>query len=239
VAIALANLEPATAHEGGIAPSSARAGRAARAVLAALVLVVPLALLALPGCGEDEVVVKAGADAAAEVLADGGGAGGEDVGARAGLQATATGATSGARVELAPTLLADGTLEVRVLIRDVDDLLGLAAHLRYDAGALELVSSKGHPVLGGSGWEPRTLIHVRPGRVLLGGARVRVGGSPYAPLQGAKVGNQVWATLIFRKVSAGDTALSFDPAHLLARAADYSVVPLQWQGLTIQGGGGR
>ncbi len=236
MAIVLANLEPASPHVGGIAPSSTRAGRA---VLAALALVVPLALLALAGCGEDDVVAKAGADAGADVLADVGGVGGDDVGARAGLDATATGATSGARVELAPTLLADGTLEVRVLIRDVDDLFGLAAHLRYDAAALELVSSKGHPVLGGSGWEPRTLVHARPGRLLLGGARVRVGGSPYAQLQGAKVGNQLWATLVFRKIGAGPTALSFDPAHLLARAADYSVVALQWQGLTIQGGGGR
>lgn len=193
----------------------------------------------LAGCDADKVVGGGPAEATIDGGADGVGIGTDLDVSGAAVTTTPSGATTGPRVELTPTVLADGQIEVRVSMRDIGDLFGIAGHLRYDAAALELIASKAHPVLAGNGWEPRTLLHAKPGRLLLGAARVRVGGSPFSPLEGAKVGNQLWATLTFRKKTAGETQLSFDPAHALARAADYGVVPVQWQGLTIQGGGGQ
>lgn len=199
-----------------------------------------VAAIWLSACGQDDAVVKAAADVATDASADGRGIGRDDAASgTTPISATPTGAASGPRVELVPTVLEDGTIEVKVALRDIADLFGVAGHLRYDATRLELVTSKAHAVLAGEGWEPRSLLHLRPGRLLLGGARVRVGGSPYSPLQGVKVGNQLWATLTFRKIAPGDAVLSFDPAHLLARAANYSLLKLEWQGLTIQGGGGQ
>ena len=147
------------------------------------------------------------------------------------------GATTGARVGLAVTDLGDGRYRVEILLLDITDLFGVACHLTFDPAAVEIVSTKGHNVLGGDGWAPRSLVKSVAGRVLLGAARTREGGSPWAGLAGAKVGKQLWATIELTHLTDGVTTLQFDPERCLARASTYEPVALAWPTLTLRRGG--
>lgn len=211
---------------------------AATPLLAAIVLGV---FLLLASCRD---VAPEGQDDAATSIDVGADAGAVDGAGAASTTAVVTGAATGPRVGLEATVFeADAAveIEVRVLLLDIPDLFGAASHLRFDPTALELIEAKEHAVLAGDGWAPRALVKGGKDRVLLGAARVREGGSPYSPLQGAKVGKQVWATLRFRVIGALPTTLAFDPARTLARSADYAPLALDWAAVEIRpaAGGAR
>jgi len=208
--------------------------------LSAALLMSCLPLLA--GCGEDTAVesekadVSAGADApSGDIATDAGNA------TQAGVTATSAGATSGARVTLEADVEADDSITVSVLVRDYDELYAIASHLTWDPKALQLLEHKGHLLLAGSGYSTRSLVKPTEGGVLLlGAARFKDGGSPWSPIQAAKVGNEIWATLRF-KLLGEKAELKFDPAHSLAKNASYEAVSTGWQRLTIartgKGGG--
>ncbi len=191
------------------------------------------------GCRATDESTGGGA-AAADVQSD---SGSIDVTGEPGWTATIDGATSGARVGLTVEGPDDtGAFTLRVTLRDIPDLFGIATHLRYDAKTVELVDASEHAVLAGDGWAPRVLVKPVPDRVLLGAARIREGGSPYSPLEGAKVGNQLWATLQFRLLDgATETTIDFDPARSIARSAGYEPLALDWASVHLQRGvaGGR
>ncbi|MEY3013944.1 MAG: hypothetical protein RIT45_2679 [Pseudomonadota bacterium] len=193
----------------------------------------------LAGCGADDESTSGGA-AAADVQSD---TSVTDVAGEPTWTVTLSGATTGPRVAMAVDGPDDaGTFTLRVTLRDIPDLFGIATHLRYDPTQVELVDAKEHAVLAGDGWAPRVLLKPVPERVLLGAARIREGGSPYSPLEGAKVGNQLWATLQFRLLDAATSAtIDFDPARSIARSAGYEVLTLDWASVQLQRGaaGGR
>ncbi len=192
----------------------------------------------LGGCGAEDGAATAAADVAAGADAQ------PDGDVSASLDAadsttpaivlTSVGATSGPRVELDAALQADETVTVRVLVRDFDDLYAIASHLTWDPKALTLLEHKGHLMMLDSGYNARTLIKPsETGRLLLGAARFREGGSPWAAISGAKVGAEQWATLRF-KLIAETAKLSFEPTHSLAKSASYEAVATGWQHLTLQ-----
>ena len=199
---------------------------------------IAVALVALVGggCGADEGVATATPDVSVsgDAQASGDLSASLDAYASPAIVLTSVGATTGPRVELDASLESDKTVTVRVLVRDFDDLYAIAAHLTWDPKALTLLEHKGHLMMLQSGYNARTLIKPSgAGRLLLGAARFREGGSPWAAIAGAKVGAEQWATLRFKLIS--DSAkLSFDPTHGLAKSASYEAVAMGWQHLTLQ-----
>ena len=217
-----------------IAPFAAAARARAREIAALSLPAVArlagfwLVLAAVSGCGDDGTKPAAGgADAASAASAD--------VGDLPPLPTfTAAADASGPRVRLEGGVQSDGQIAVDVVLRDFQDLYGIAGHLRYDPAGLELVSLVGQPILGGAGYVGRVLASDSPaGRILLGGARIRTSGDPWEAKAGAALGKQLWATAVFRVRTPGTYALTFDPDSTLARQGDYTRVEPSWQGATI------
>ncbi len=189
------------------------------------------------GCTQDSIAVGP-LSATAPTTEDAGGSGAAD---------TAQVPSSGWTVDV-QTPPADGSprlylwhaldgqdLLVQVVIDGVDDLVGIAAHLRYDHNALELVESDGDAsFLDSLTYRSKLLLHSAPdGRVLLGAARLLPEPPLGGPVAGAKaIEDATWATLRFRAraqpdASTGDAVeIGFDPEHLLARVSTYDRVQL-------------
>lgn len=182
----------------------------------------------LPGCGADSAVSSAkAADAGPEDV------GTADVSSQSTVVAVSTGAETGPRVELEGTVEKDQSVTVRVLVRDFDNLYAIASHLTWDKDALRLLEHKGHTMMLGTGYLSRTLVKpAEKDTLLLGAARFRNSGSPWAKLDGAKVGTELWATLRFELL--GEKAeLRFSADHSLARMSTYKPVDAGWQTLAI------
>jgi hypothetical protein len=142
--------------------------------------------------------------------------------------------TKGARVTLDHELADDDQIVVKVTIRSFDNLYGIAAHLRYDAKALELVAIKGHDVLNNFSHSSRTVAKESPsGRLLLGAARFLNNSKPWSTLQGASVDSELWATLRFAVHVEGEHVVSFDPARSFAKDSKYVDVATKWGELRI------
>lgn len=111
-----------------------------------------------------------------------------------------------------------GTLRVEVVVRDCDDLHGIAGHLRYDPTALELLDiNRGQmdALLGDDAVSSRVLARDSPpGRILLGATAFRRWTSAHKGLHAAR---WTWATLRFRTRKVGTSQLAFDPVHSLVR----------------------
>ncbi len=204
-----------------------------------------LAALCVASCTEDRLVaappsVSGGHATDVQATSDAD-RGAQDSGGatQSAISTSVDGPAVGPRVTLSVLSVEGDTLQVQVGLRDIPDLFGIAAHLRVDPAQLAIEAVHGHPVLGDTAWEPRTLAVVAGPRVLLGGTRARSSGSSTAALQGAKVGDQAWATVTLRKLTADDAWVEFDPERALARGADYTVLKLGWQRLLVQGGGAR
>ncbi len=191
-------------------------------------------LLALSACGASETS-EPDAELVADVSTTQDGLGDDgDVTSGPGVALTTQGTQTGPRVVLEGKAESADEFEVRVLVRDIPNLYGIAAHLVWDESALELVSHNGHLMMIATDMRSRTL--VKPSgksRLLLGAARYRDGGSPWAPLVGAKVTNQIWATLRFRVLTSGKHSIAFDPDHLLAKSSTYEDLALSWTSLDV------
>ncbi len=222
-----------------------RALRRGRLSIKAWLSVALCSALCAAACTEDQLVAAPPSAAGAATLdvsagPDGQGSAADDLGTgSSAISATVEGPDAGPRVTLSVLSIEDDRLQVQVGLRDIPDLFGVAAHVRVDPALLAIEAVHGHPVLGDTSWEPRTMAVIVGPRVLLGGTRVRSSGSNAAALQGAKVGDQAWATIVLRKLTAEDAVVEFDPERALARSADYAVLKLGWQRLIVRGGGAR
>lgn len=148
--------------------------------------------------------------------------------------------TQGPAVQLEGEWHADaGLMTVRIYLADFPALFGAAAHLRYDPEGLEMTKltmadAPRGPSADSATWTARSVGKESPaGRILLGGARVAMHPSPFLPLEGAKVGKELWATAQFRVKKPGTFALTFDPAHQVARGADGKDQVATWTSATI------
>lgn len=131
-------------------------------------------------------------------------------------------------------------LKVWVWVGDVADLLGLAAHLRYDPAKLQLTKLELLPIaeLGEDNpgvWSSRGVAKDAPlGRIMLGSARFRNQIAPFVYPTGAAVQRDKWVALEFAVLAAGETQLWFDPPSRLARQGDGKALQLQWMDATVQ-----
>lgn len=125
-------------------------------------------------------------------------------------------------------------LKVWVWVGDVADLLGIAAHLRYEPAKLQLTKLELLPLaeLGEDNpgvWSSRGIAKDAPaGRIMLGSARFRNQIAPYVYPMGAAVQRDKWVALEFAVLGAGETKLWFDTPSKLARQGDGKAVKLEW-----------
>jgi hypothetical protein len=146
----------------------------------------------------------------------------------------------GPYVELEGEWHADiGMVTARVFIANFPAVYGVAGHLRYDPEGLELAKLTMSDVPKGLAsdaqtWTARSVgKEVPAGRILLGGARIALHPHPFLPLEGAKVGRELWATAQFRVKKPGDFKLSFDPDHDVARGVDGKDQAATWGSATV------
>ena len=135
-------------------------------------------------------------------------------------------------------------LHVTVWVHDFPHLIGLAGHLRYDPDALHLVTSTATGVPVGDKPNPLYEAHAvakdsPPGRILAGCARLNSKPSPFTPIEDTAVSSELWLTLDFQVLKAGDHKLFFDPDTVTARAADGTQIAVQWGSAHVTWGGGK
>ncbi len=127
---------------------------------------------------------------------------------------------------------------VTVWIGGIKNLLGLAAHLRYDPEALQLVKGEVLAVAQGKGVpganKTRAVYNdAMPGRVILGSARFATNPLPWIAPTGAAVTREAWVKLEFAPLRAGASTLGFDPRSTLLRSEDGTEVAAEWHGAKI------
>lgn len=200
-----------------------------------------LAILAVlsGGCADETAVSgAAGADSSA-AKAD---AGAGDTAATGPVPAiTGSGHGKGGYVEISGGWdPAAKRLKAWVWVGDVADLLGIAAHLRYDPAKLQLTKLELLPLaeLGDDNpgvWSSRGVAKDAPaGRILLGSARFRNQIAPFVYPAGAAVQREKWVALEFAVLAAGESKLWFDPPSKLARQGDGKALQLEWLDAQVQ-----
>lgn len=127
---------------------------------------------------------------------------------------------------------------VTVWIGGIKNLLGIAAHLRYDPEALQLVKGEVLAVAQGKGIpgsnKTRAVYNdALPGRVLLGSARFATNPLPWTAPTGAAVSREAWVKLEFAPLKAGATTLGFDPHTTLLRSDDGTEIQAEWHGASV------
>ncbi len=196
------------------------------------------ATLLLCSCSQESAEVAAGPAAAAGNKADAVVADGGPSASDPSVQGPGHGAGGYAEIS-GQWDAASKRLKVSVWVGSIKDLLGMAAHLRYDPKALQLtklelqsIAEVGDDAPGV--WQSRGIAKDAPlGRILLGSARFRSTIAPFLFPQGAQVDREKWVVLEFAVLEHGQTKLWFDPPSQLARSGEGTALSLQWLGATV------
>ena len=197
------------------------------------------ALLLLASCTEETAVSSAGSADAAAIGTDVIGADGAANPNDPTVQGPGHGA--GGYAEISGQWDAKSQrLKVAVWVGSIKDLLGIAAHLRYDPKALQLTKLELQSIaeMGDAGpgvWQSRGIAKDGPpGRILLGSARFRTAIAPFLFPEGAAVEREKWVALEFAVLTTGETKLRFDPPSQLARSGEGTALQLQWLDATVK-----